>query len=203
MVDIVGRIPQRAQLSRWLIAAISGQPAVVVLDGPPGVGKSTLVDGSWPKRRQPGRRLELSLYPSAETSADDLGDSHRRNRRTDAPQRAAAAGDRRRALARRRRPAPGRTSCVSTGDRGGHWSAGTRLSAAGGAPGTVAPDVSSGRRADHPTDESLDARRSRSPRAGPADHTRDHRSANSGAARRAQRGQPADAQRPCRLDRPR
>ena len=43
-VDIVGRIPQRAQLSRWLTAAITGQPAVVVLDGPPGVGKSTLVD---------------------------------------------------------------------------------------------------------------------------------------------------------------
>jgi class 3 adenylate cyclase len=44
LVDIVGRITQRAQLSRWLAAAINGQPAVLVLDGPPGVGKSTLVD---------------------------------------------------------------------------------------------------------------------------------------------------------------
>ena len=43
-VDIVGRIPQRAQLSRWLTAAITGRPVVVVLDGPPGVGKSTLVE---------------------------------------------------------------------------------------------------------------------------------------------------------------
>ena len=43
-VGIVGRILQRAQLSRWLAAAINGQPVVVVLDGPPGVGKSTLVD---------------------------------------------------------------------------------------------------------------------------------------------------------------
>jgi hypothetical protein len=31
---IVGRILQRAQLSRWLAAAINGQPVVVVLDGP-------------------------------------------------------------------------------------------------------------------------------------------------------------------------
>ncbi|MEO7372262.1 MAG: hypothetical protein ABIZ69_15450, partial [Ilumatobacteraceae bacterium] len=44
VVDIVGRILQRAQLLRWLAAAINGQPVVVVLDGPPGVGKSTLVD---------------------------------------------------------------------------------------------------------------------------------------------------------------
>ena len=43
-VDIVGRILQRAQLSRWLAAAISGQPVVVIIDGPPGVGKSTLVE---------------------------------------------------------------------------------------------------------------------------------------------------------------
>src|SRR3954454_19100865 len=43
-VDIVGRILQRAQLSRWLAAAVSGQPVVVILDGPPGVGKSTLVE---------------------------------------------------------------------------------------------------------------------------------------------------------------
>ncbi|MDP9463005.1 MAG: adenylate/guanylate cyclase domain-containing protein, partial [Actinomycetota bacterium] len=44
VVGIVGRISQRAQLSRWLAAAIDGQPVVVVVDGPPGVGKSTLVD---------------------------------------------------------------------------------------------------------------------------------------------------------------
>ena len=44
VVDIVGRITQRAHLSRWLAAAISGQPVVVVIDGPPGVGKSTLID---------------------------------------------------------------------------------------------------------------------------------------------------------------
>jgi len=43
-VDIVGRVGQRAQLSRWLAAAISGQPSVVVIDGAPGVGKSTLVE---------------------------------------------------------------------------------------------------------------------------------------------------------------
>ena len=43
-VDIVGRVGQRAQLSRWLAAAISGQPSVVVVDGAPGVGKSTLVE---------------------------------------------------------------------------------------------------------------------------------------------------------------
>jgi class 3 adenylate cyclase len=44
VVDIVGRITQRAHLSRWLAAAINGQPVVVVIDGPPGVGKSTLID---------------------------------------------------------------------------------------------------------------------------------------------------------------
>ncbi len=44
MVDIVGRITQRAHLSRWLAAAINGQPVVVVIDGPPGIGKSTLID---------------------------------------------------------------------------------------------------------------------------------------------------------------
>ncbi|HZX55485.1 MAG TPA: ATP-binding protein, partial [Ilumatobacteraceae bacterium] len=43
-VDIVGRILQRAQLSRWLTAAVSGQPVVVIIDGPAGVGKSTLVE---------------------------------------------------------------------------------------------------------------------------------------------------------------
>ena len=42
--EIVGRVLQRAQLSRWLAAAISGQPVVVVMDGPAGVGKSTLVE---------------------------------------------------------------------------------------------------------------------------------------------------------------
>ena len=44
MVDIVGRISQRAQLSRWLSGAIDGQPVVIVVEGPPGVGKSTLID---------------------------------------------------------------------------------------------------------------------------------------------------------------
>ena len=44
MVDIVGRISQRAQLSRWLGGAIDGQPVVIVVEGTPGVGKSTLVD---------------------------------------------------------------------------------------------------------------------------------------------------------------
>ncbi|HEY7625636.1 MAG TPA: ATP-binding protein, partial [Ilumatobacteraceae bacterium] len=44
MVGIVGRISQRAQLSRWLSSAIDGQPVVVVIEGAPGVGKSTLVE---------------------------------------------------------------------------------------------------------------------------------------------------------------
>ncbi len=43
-VDIVGRISQRTQLLRWLTAAVDGQPVVIAVDGPPGVGKSTLVD---------------------------------------------------------------------------------------------------------------------------------------------------------------
>ena len=72
MVDIVGRISQRAQLSRWLAAAINGQPVVVVLEGPPGVGKSTLVDwliGQAPER---GATHRIVVVPERGEVADDL-----------------------------------------------------------------------------------------------------------------------------------
>ncbi|MEY2523947.1 MAG: hypothetical protein QOJ66_2512 [Ilumatobacteraceae bacterium] len=73
MVDIVGRIPQRAQLSRWLIAAISGQPAVVVLDGPPGVGKSTLVSWLVAEAEAAGATTRIVVVPERGDAADDLG----------------------------------------------------------------------------------------------------------------------------------
>ncbi|MEY2415181.1 MAG: hypothetical protein QOH53_515, partial [Ilumatobacteraceae bacterium] len=72
MVDIVGRIPQRAQLSRWLIAAISGQPAVVVLDGPPGVGKSTLVSWLVSEAEASGATTRVVVVPERGDAADDL-----------------------------------------------------------------------------------------------------------------------------------
>ena len=74
VVDIVGRISQRAQLSRWLAAAINGQPVVVVLDGPPGVGKSTLVE--WlvgEATRARARRIASSSCRSKVTSPTICG----------------------------------------------------------------------------------------------------------------------------------
>ena len=73
MVEIVGRIPQRAQLSRWLVAAISGQPAVVVLDGSPGVGKSTLVDWLVAEAEAAGATTRIVVVPDRGDVADDLG----------------------------------------------------------------------------------------------------------------------------------
>ena len=64
-VDIVGRIPQRAQLSRWLTAAITGQPAVVVLDGPPGVGKSTLVEWLVAQAEAQGTACQVVSVPES------------------------------------------------------------------------------------------------------------------------------------------
>ena len=72
MVEIVGRIPQRAQLSRWLIAAISGQPAVVVLEGSPGVGKSTLVDWLVAEAAAAGATTRTVVVPERGDVADDL-----------------------------------------------------------------------------------------------------------------------------------
>ena len=73
MVEIVGRIPQRAQLSRWLMAAISGQPAVVVLDGSPGVGKSTLVSWLVAGAADAGATTRIVVVPERGDVADDLG----------------------------------------------------------------------------------------------------------------------------------
>ena len=73
MVEIVGRIPQRAQLSRWLGAAISGQPAVVVLDGSPGVGKSTLVSWLVAEATEAGATTRIVVVPERGDVADDLG----------------------------------------------------------------------------------------------------------------------------------
>jgi len=73
VVDIVGRIPQRAQLSRWLVAAISGQPAVVVLDGPPGVGKSTLVSWLVAQAEAAGATARTVVVPERGDAADHLG----------------------------------------------------------------------------------------------------------------------------------
>ncbi|MEY2445725.1 MAG: hypothetical protein QOE00_2305 [Ilumatobacteraceae bacterium] len=72
VVDVVGRIAQRAQLSRWLAAAINGQPVVVVLDGPPGVGKSTLVDWLVGEATLRGATHRLVIVPEAGDIADDL-----------------------------------------------------------------------------------------------------------------------------------
>ena len=72
LVDIVGRILQRAQLSRWLAAAINGQPVVVVIDGPPGVGKSTLVDWLIGQAGQAGATDRTVVVPERGDVADDL-----------------------------------------------------------------------------------------------------------------------------------
>ncbi|MEO8266940.1 MAG: adenylate/guanylate cyclase domain-containing protein [Ilumatobacteraceae bacterium] len=64
-VDIVGRILQRAQLSRWLTAAITGQPVVVVLDGPPGVGKSTLVEWLVAQAEAQGTECQVVSVPES------------------------------------------------------------------------------------------------------------------------------------------
>jgi class 3 adenylate cyclase len=71
-VDVVGRIPQRAQLSRWLAASINGQPVVVVIDGPPGVGKSTLVDWLMAQATQLGSTSRVVVVPERGDVADDL-----------------------------------------------------------------------------------------------------------------------------------
>jgi class 3 adenylate cyclase len=73
VVEIVGRIPQRAQLSRWLVAAINGQPAVVVLDGSPGVGKSTLVNWLMAEAAADGATTHIVAVPERGDVADDLG----------------------------------------------------------------------------------------------------------------------------------
>ena len=72
VVDIVGRIAQRAQLSRWLTAAINGQPAVIVLEGPPGVGKSTLVDWLIGQAAERGATHRIIVVPETGEVADDL-----------------------------------------------------------------------------------------------------------------------------------
>jgi class 3 adenylate cyclase len=71
-VGIVGRILQRAQLSRWLAAAINGQPAVVVLEGPPGVGKSTLVDWLVAHAIESGATSRAVVVPEQGDVADEL-----------------------------------------------------------------------------------------------------------------------------------
>ncbi len=71
-VGIVGRILQRAQLSRWLAAAINGQPVVVVLDGPPGVGKSTLVDWLVAEATEHGAVHRVVTVPERGDVAEDL-----------------------------------------------------------------------------------------------------------------------------------
>ncbi|HEY0521566.1 MAG TPA: ATP-binding protein, partial [Ilumatobacteraceae bacterium] len=72
VVDVVGRIAQRAQLSRWLAAAINGQPAVVVLDGPPGVGKSTLVAWLVGEATVRGASQHVVVVPEQGDIAGDL-----------------------------------------------------------------------------------------------------------------------------------
>jgi ATPase family associated with various cellular activities (AAA) len=71
-VGIVGRILQRAQLSRWVAAAINGQPVVVVLDGPPGVGKSTLVDWLVAHASESGAVSRTVVVPEQGDVADEL-----------------------------------------------------------------------------------------------------------------------------------
>lgn len=72
VVDVVGRISQRAQLSRWLTAAITGQPVVVVLDGPPGVGKSTLVEWLVGEAGSRGATHRIVVVPEHGDVADEL-----------------------------------------------------------------------------------------------------------------------------------
>ena len=71
-VEIVGRILQRAQLSRWLAAAINGQPVVVLLDGPPGIGKSTLVGWLVGSAAESGATTRTVVVPEQGDVADDL-----------------------------------------------------------------------------------------------------------------------------------
>ncbi len=71
-LDVVGRISQRAQLTRWLAASIAGQPVVVVLDGPPGVGKSTLVDWLIVRASEAGASHRAVVVPERGDIASDL-----------------------------------------------------------------------------------------------------------------------------------
>ncbi|MEP7111719.1 MAG: adenylate/guanylate cyclase domain-containing protein [Ilumatobacteraceae bacterium] len=71
-VGIVGRIPQRALLSRWLAGALDGQPVVVVLDGPPGVGKSTLIDWLIVQASEHGAVHRVVVVPERGDVAEDL-----------------------------------------------------------------------------------------------------------------------------------
>jgi class 3 adenylate cyclase len=72
VVDIVGRIAQRAQLSRWLAGAINGQPVVVIIDGPPGVGKSRLVDWLVTRGAEGGATSRVVVVPERGDVAGDL-----------------------------------------------------------------------------------------------------------------------------------
>ena len=62
----VGRIQQRAQLARWLAAARDGQPSVVLLEGPPGIGKSALL--AWMIAH-----AETQRVPALHVEVSDLG----------------------------------------------------------------------------------------------------------------------------------
>lgn len=72
VVGIVGRIPQRAQLSRWLSGAIDGQPVVIVIEGAAGVGKSTLVEWLVGQATEHGAITQQVTVPEQGDVADEL-----------------------------------------------------------------------------------------------------------------------------------